>query len=39
MLIKNRLVFRTWVARHLLVPDETIKKHMWRLKRGLADDG
>ncbi|QNN54694.1 hypothetical protein H9L09_10570 [Nocardioides mesophilus] len=38
MLIKNRLVFRVWLARRIGVPDSTIESGMWRMKRGIADD-
>jgi len=37
MLIKNRLVFRVWLARRIGVPDEVINKGMWRMERGLSD--
>jgi hypothetical protein len=39
MLIKNRLVFRMWLARRLGVSDAVIDSGMWRLKRGLPDNG
>ncbi|MFT4265287.1 MAG: hypothetical protein QM572_18040 [Nocardioides sp.] len=34
MLVKNRLVFRVWVARRLGVSDAVINRGMWRLQRG-----
>lgn len=37
MLIKNRLVFRVWMARRIGVPDAVIDRGTWRLKRGLPD--
>lgn len=37
MLIKNRLVFRVWLARRLGVSNSVIDRDMWRLKRGLPD--
>jgi len=37
MLIKNRLVFRVWLARRIGVSDSAINKGTWRLKRGLPD--
>jgi hypothetical protein len=37
MLIKNRLVFRVWMARRIGVSDSVIDRGMWRLKRGLPD--
>ncbi|UYM07519.1 ApeA N-terminal domain 1-containing protein [Solicola gregarius] len=37
MLIKNRLVFRVWMARRIGVSDTVIGKGMWRLRRGLPD--
>lgn len=37
MLIKNRLVFRVWIARRIGVSDSVIDRGMWRLKRGLGD--
>jgi len=37
MLIKNRLVFRVWLARRIGVSHSVIDRGMWRLKRGLSD--
>lgn len=37
MLIKNRLVFRVWLARRVGVSDEVINGGMWRMKRGLPE--
>ncbi len=38
MLIKNRLVFRVWLARRIGVRDPVIEKGMWRMTRGLPDE-
>jgi hypothetical protein len=38
MLVKNRLVFRVWLARQLGVSASVIDRGMWRLKRGLPAD-
>ena len=37
MLIKNRLVFRVWIARRIGVSDAVIDRGMWLLKRGLPE--
>lgn len=37
MLIKNRLVFRVWLARQIGVSDEVINRGMWRMSRGLPE--
>lgn len=34
MLVKNRLVFRLWVARRIGVSDAVINRGMWRLEKG-----
>jgi hypothetical protein len=38
MLIKNRLVFRVWLARRIGVAPSTIERGMWRMKRGINGD-
>lgn len=37
MLVKNRLVFRVWMARRIGVPDAVVERSMWRMTRGLPD--